>query len=125
MALQIAYADKFGTDHPEAYAKISKVIIEGDNVSIDVCVYASQKARDEGKLPLWGPQGFNVVQPAAVQPEQPIPIEPEEHGPSLPAQPARPIPILMESAVNADTVTKADTYTWLKTQELFANSIDV
>ena len=120
MALQIAYADKFGTDHPEAYAKISRTIIDGDNVSVDVCIYASQQARNDGKLPLWGPQGFNVVQPAAVQPEQPEIEEPK------PGQPIKPAPaILMEPAVNADTVTKADTYTWLKTQELFANSIDV
>ena len=69
MALKINYEDVSGTIHPEAYVRISKAIIENPvsglkDVSIDVCVYSSQAARQAGKVPVWGPQGFQVQQPA-------------------------------------------------------------
>lgn len=96
MALKINYEDVSGTIHPEAYVRISKAIIENPvsglkDVSIDVCVYSSQAARQAGKVPVWGPQGFQVQQ----------------------------------DVVDPDTVTMAEIYTWLKSQDQFAGAIDV
>ncbi len=116
MALQISYEDGTGTTHPEAYARIGKMIVENQpggqkNVCVDVCIFASKTARDAGKLPVWGPQAFQLEQPAAVQPE------PTGDNPN-------PI-VVMECAVDPDTVTVADVYTFLKTKDQFSGGIDV
>jgi len=109
MALEIEYSDGYGVTHPEAYARVQKVIIENKrgvkNVCTEVCVYASGKAFSDGMAPVWGPQAYQVEQPAAVQPEGEA--------------------VVMECAVDPDTVTVADTYVWLKTQESFKDSKDV
>ena len=116
MALEIEYEDGSGVVHPLAYARISKLIIENPpagekNVSLDVCIYASKAARDAGKSPVWGPQGYQVQRPAAEQPKA--------------AEGEPPPPVLMECAVDADKVTVADCYTWLKTQEKYTGGKDV
>jgi hypothetical protein len=116
VALQIEYEDISGVVHPAAYARISKIIIENPaggqkNVSIDVCIYASKAARDAGKSPVWGPQGYQVQKPAAVQPEA-------KEGESVPV-------VVMECAVDPNKATVADVYAWLKTQEKYAGGMDV
>jgi hypothetical protein len=116
MALEFEYEDAAGVIHSKAYGRIQKVIIENlvggqKNVSLDVSIYASQTARDAGKYPVWGPQGYQVQDPAAVQPV---------------AKKDEPTPeVVMECAVDPDTVTIADAYVWLKTQEKFKESKDV
>ena len=117
MALQIEYEDHLsGVVHPVAYCRISKIITENPpggqkNVSIDVCIYASQKARNGGKSPVWGPQGYVVQNPAKEQPEA-------KEGDPAPA-------VVMECAVVPDTVTVADVYGWLKGQPAYQSSKDV
>lgn len=110
MALQIEFKDGSGVIHPEAYARIQKVIIEnkpnGDkNVCSEVCIYASQFTHDAGKSPVWGPQAFQVEKPAKVQPKEGA--------------------VVMECAVDPDIVTVTDCYNWLKTQDKFAEAQDV
>lgn len=112
MALQINYEDARGITHPDAYIRVQKVIIEklagqDPNVTIDVVLYASKAARDAGKIPVWGPQGHMVQKLAAEQPK-----DPKE-------------PPIWECAVNPDTVTIADCYVWLKTQDKFKEALDV
>ena len=116
MALEIEYEDGSGVIHPLAYARIGKMIIENPaigekNVSMDVCIYASQATRDAGKAPVWGPQGYQVQKPAEVQPEA--------------KEGETPPPLVMECAVDADKATVADGYIWLKTQEKYEGGIDV
>jgi hypothetical protein len=135
MALEFEYEDAAGVIHSKAYGRIQKVIIENlvggqKNVSLDVSIYASQTARDAGKYPVWGPQGYQVQDPAAVQPvakwgpqgyqvQDPAAVQPV-------AKKDEPTPeVVMECAVDPDTVTIADAYVWLKTQEKFKESKDV
>lgn len=116
MALEIQYEDAAGVVHPQAYLRIDKIIIENPgngskNVSLDVSVYSSQEARDAGKSRVWGPQGYLVQRLAAEQPE------------AKDGEPA-PQPV-MECAVDPDTVTASDCYTWLKDQEKFIGAKDI
>ena len=116
MALLLEYEDNTGTIHPEAYARISKTIIENPvggskNVSVDVCIYASQKARNGGKSPVWGPQGYVVQNPTK---EQPVAKE---------GDPASTV--VMECAVDLDKMAMVDVYAWLKTQDTFKEAIDI
>lgn len=122
MAIALEFEDGFGVLHPAAYARIQKVIIENPangekNVTSEVCIYASQAAYDAGKAPLYGPQGMLVIQPAAVQPDTPVPVEGEQIKPTLPP--------VMECAVDPDTVTVADVYGWLHTQTSYKDAKDV
>jgi len=111
MALQIVHDDVYGVNHPEAYARIQQVIVEnkpigGKNVQTEVWVYASKVARDTGKSPVWG-RTYRVEDVAKVQSV--------EEG----------APVVMKCAVDPDTVTVADCYNWLKTQDKYAEGKDV
>jgi hypothetical protein len=106
MALQIQFEDAAGVNHPEAYARVSHMIIENvpgreKNISVNVTVYASKKSRDDGKNQVWGPQGFQV---------QDTPIKTK---------------VPQKAAVDPDSATVADIYAWLKTQEMFRKAKDV
>jgi hypothetical protein len=57
-----------------------------------------------------------VIQPAAVQPEIPAPVEGEE---------VKALPPVMECAVDPDTVTVAGVYAWLKSLDAYKISKDV
>ena len=96
MAIQISFEAPDGVVYPEAYARISKTIIENPrgmpkNISIEVVVHATKALKQVGKLPVYGPQGFNVD----------------------------------TAVVKPDVVLLTELYAWLKLQPNFSGGSDV
>jgi hypothetical protein len=65
MAIQISFEAPDGVVYPNAYVRIGKTIIENPrtapkNITIEVVVHATKALKQAGKLPVYGPQGFNV-----------------------------------------------------------------
>lgn len=106
MALQISYTDDFGAEHPEAYARIQRLIVVnpvkgGKTAMIEVCIYHKKAAKTSGKRAVWGPRAMLVERPVVGD------------------------PTVMECAINPDNAKVSDCYVWLKTQPGFTESLDV
>ena len=127
MAIQLVFETPDGVEHPAAYARIFRTVIENPqagekNVSIDVVIHATKAKRNAGKSPIWGPQGYLVQNP--VPPVDPPPEEPPVEPPVEP-DPPEPPPVVYECAVNPDVVKLTELYAWLKTQPGFMEGEDV